>query len=153
MQSLPDGVAILNDAFQIKQINKAFQSLAGFKYHSHTDQTILDLIQDQELLRNISHGLGQAAHGIETKEEFDVERLADALGHTVWTAILNSLFGGAELPELEVLRANRFFDQYELLSQVRGTVKTDPDPEIDAIALVEVEIIQESEVVPPPSSD
>lgn len=74
--SLSDGVAIVNNAYQIIQVNPAFEKLAGFTYDSHSESNILNLIQDQELLRNITHGLGEAAYssGTVNREEIFVNQ-------------------------------------------------------------------------------
>lgn len=75
IHSLPEGVAVINDMYQILQINSAFEKWAGFKFDVSADQNLLDVIQDQELLRNITHGLGQATQtGEEVQEELTIKQ-------------------------------------------------------------------------------
>ena len=72
--ALPDGVAILNEKYHIMKTNPAFQSMAGIPYDVSPEQSILDVIQDQELLRNISHGLSRAAQGATIKEDMQINQ-------------------------------------------------------------------------------
>ncbi len=69
LRSLTDGVAILNSSYQVIQLNPIFQKIIGIKESDISEKNILDLILDQELLRNISHGLGQAAFGMEVADQ------------------------------------------------------------------------------------
>ncbi len=69
LQALPDGIAILNDSYQVILYNEAFQKIAVTKKVDIQEKSILDVIQNQGLLQNISLSLGQAAQGRVVTEE------------------------------------------------------------------------------------
>jgi pSer/pThr/pTyr-binding forkhead associated (FHA) protein len=69
LQALPDGIAILNDSYQVILYNEAFQKIAMTKKMDIQEKSILDVIQNQRLLQNISLSLGQAAQGRMVTEE------------------------------------------------------------------------------------
>ncbi|OGQ15798.1 MAG: hypothetical protein A3B70_04400 [Deltaproteobacteria bacterium RIFCSPHIGHO2_02_FULL_40_11] len=73
LSALPEGVVILDDAYSVLKMNEPFQKLTGLKHQDVMDKNILDLIENQELLRNISHGLGQASLGADSIEDLDIE--------------------------------------------------------------------------------
>ncbi len=69
LQALPDGIAILNDSYQVILYNEAFQKIAMTKKVDIQEKNILDVIENQGLLQNISLSLGQAAQGRMVAEE------------------------------------------------------------------------------------
>lgn len=72
LQALPDGIAILNDSYQTILYNAAFQKMAAGKETDLYEKNILDIIQNQGLLQNISLSLGQAAQGRTVIEELHI---------------------------------------------------------------------------------
>lgn len=72
LQALPDGIAILNDSYQTILYNTAFQKMAAGKETDLYERNILDIIQNQGLLQNISLSLGQAAQGRTVIEELHI---------------------------------------------------------------------------------
>lgn len=69
LDSSAEGIAIINSRYQVMQMNPSFQRIINLKDPDIENKSILDIIQSQELLRNISHNLGQASLGISTEEE------------------------------------------------------------------------------------
>ena len=72
LTSVPEGVAILNGSYQILHINPAFQKLTGVQLDARYEENILNIVQDQEFLRNMTHGLEEVGHGYTAsiREEF-----------------------------------------------------------------------------------
>ncbi len=72
LQVLPDGVVILNPSYQITHMNPSFEKISDLRIQEVLNQNILEILKNEELAKNISHGLNQAAFGIETQESLDV---------------------------------------------------------------------------------
>lgn len=72
LQLLPDGIAVLNDSYQTLFYNSAFQKMAATTGADLHERNILDIIQNQGLLQNISLSLGQAAQGRAVIEEVQI---------------------------------------------------------------------------------
>ncbi|MBI4041512.1 MAG: FHA domain-containing protein [Deltaproteobacteria bacterium] len=75
LTSLPEGVVILSDTYEVVYANPIFYRLANLKDNEEIrEKNILDMIENQDLLRNLSHGLGQAASGQSSVEELEIQK-------------------------------------------------------------------------------
>ena len=72
LQVLPEGVVVLNSSYQIIHMNSSFEKISELKTQEALNHNILEILKNEELAKNISHGLNQAAFGIETQENVDV---------------------------------------------------------------------------------
>ena len=72
LQVLPDGVVVLNTSYQIIHMNSSFEKISELKTQEALNHNILEILKNEELAKNISHGLNQAAFGIEIQENLDV---------------------------------------------------------------------------------
>ncbi|MBI2646352.1 MAG: FHA domain-containing protein [Deltaproteobacteria bacterium] len=72
LQVLPDGVVVLNTSYQIIHMNSSFEKISELKTQEALNRNILEILKNEELAKNISHGLNQAAFGIEIQENLDV---------------------------------------------------------------------------------
>ncbi len=71
LQILPEGVVILNPSYQIIHMNTSFEKISELNTQEALNHNILEILKNEELAKNISHGLNQAAFGIETQETLE----------------------------------------------------------------------------------
>ena len=71
LRVLPDGLVVLNNNYHIIRMNPVFQKMANLRNTDLLNKNILDLIQEETLLKNITHGLGQASFGMSTSEDIE----------------------------------------------------------------------------------
>lgn len=72
LSAITEGVAVIDPAYHILHMNPVFQKITRIR-EGDEQKNVLDLIQDQELLKNISHGLGQASVELKASEQIDVQ--------------------------------------------------------------------------------
>jgi len=72
LQALPEGVVVLNSSYHIIHMNPSFERISELRTQEALNHNILEVLKNEELAKNISHGLNQAAFGIETQEALDV---------------------------------------------------------------------------------
>lgn len=73
LQVLPEGVVVLSPSYQIIHMNPSFEKVSELRAQDALNQNILEVLKNEELAKNISHGLNQAAFGIETQETLDIQ--------------------------------------------------------------------------------